>query len=170
MTRAFGRVVRPLSTLLCALFASAALGAGFDEQTLLLALFDASLDADYARGSWQADSTGTLTRLGEGRRGAALMLRDRARLDFAADGNLNPLEGTIEFWLKPSWPGNDPETHSLFSFQASALNFLNINSLPGGRLGVAVSAGKSAEDRVWRRVDADISGWKPGEWHHVAAV
>ena len=139
-----------------------------DRDTLLLAQFDRSVDADYAIGSTTADTRVTTTGSQGGRFGGGVDLAAREGISFVAgDGNFHPPEGTIEFWLKPHWPGDDPETHRFVSCRMGERDYININCLGGGRLGIAVAAGEG-DDWTWRRADAHIADWKPDTWHHVA--
>jgi len=139
-----------------------------DRDTLLLAQFDRSVDADYAVGSVSADTRVTTTGPEGGRFRGGVDLAARKGIAFAGgDGNFQPAEGTIEFWVKPHWPGNDPETHRFVSCRMGEKEYVNVNCLGGGRLGIAVAAGEG-DDWTWRRADALIAEWKPDTWHHVA--
>ena len=136
-----------------------------DQDTLLLVQFDRSCEAHFSLGTADADST---ARLVEGRFGSAVDLQPGTQVRFTADdGNFHAPAGTIEFWIKPTWPGNDAESHSVFSCRFGTKGYININMIGKGRFGIALSSGEGEEWR-WRRADADVSGWKPGEWHHVA--
>ncbi len=137
-------------------------------ETLLLVQFDGVVQADFAVGEPMPDSRLASSRFVEGRFGAALDFHSGDWIAFSADGgNFNPAEGTLEFWVKPHWPGNDPQSHRFATFHVDAKHYININVLPGGRLGIAVAGGEGSQWR-WRRADADIARWKPDQWHHVA--
>lgn len=139
-----------------------------DADTLLLAQFDRSVDADYSIGSPAADTRATTTGAAGGRFGGGVDLALGEGIAYAGtDGNFHPQEGTIEFWVKPHWPGNDPNSHGFISCRMDERRYININTLPGGRLGIAIAAGEG-DAWTWRRADADIAAWKPDTWHHVA--
>jgi len=139
-----------------------------EKDTLLLAQFDRSVGADFALGSPAADTRVEPSGSTAGRFGGGVDLDSGARIRLVGnDGNFHPPEGTIEFWIKPHWPGNDLARHSFFSCRLSERQYLNINTLGKGRLGIAIAAGEGS-DWAWRRVDMDIAGWKPESWHHVA--
>ncbi len=139
-----------------------------DADTLLLAQFDRSADADYSLGSPAADTRVSTTGPSGGRFGGGIDLAVGDSVAFLGnDGNLHPPEGTIEFWIKPHWTGSDPASHSLVSCAIGERHYININTLGGGRLGIAVAAG-DGDDWTWRRADANIADWKPETWHHVA--
>ena len=136
--------------------------------TLLLAQFNRSVDADYSIGSPAADTRVTTTGATGGRFSGGVDLALGEGIAFVgSDGNFHPQEGTIEFWVKPHWPGSDPNSHGFVSCRINERRYININTLPGGRLGIAVAAGEG-DDWTWRRADADIADWKPDTWHHVA--
>ena len=40
-------------------------------------------------------------------------------------------------WIRPNWDGADGQVHSLFSARVKPGNYLNLNKLADGRLGVA---------------------------------
>ena len=87
-------------------------GAGQRGGVLFYAGFDASRNADYAAGDAQAKSReggGSLGADGLGVRGSALRTGDgRGYVAYSAAGNINPKEGTIEFWLNAEdWENGD---------------------------------------------------------------
>lgn len=148
--------------------ASAQLAA--DKDTRLLANFEHSPDADFARGSAGAISAPRTDPLVPGRFGKGVRLAERESIELdGTGGNFDPARGTIEFWVKTDWAGSDPETHRFFTCAVSQPpnQYLHVNFIGKGRLGIALGAGPE-DDWRWRRADADISGWQPGEWHHVA--
>ncbi len=139
-----------------------------DRDTLLLLQFDHTLTADYAVGTPNVDSQVHATGLAGGRfrGGVDLAAGDQIKL-VGDDGNFHPPEGTIEFWVKPHWAGDAPEKQSFFNCRMGEREYININTLGRGRLGIAVAAGEGDQWK-WRRADGDTSAWKPDEWHHVA--
>ena len=136
-----------------------------DQETLLLVQLDGSAEADFARGQSVGLASGAFV---PGRFGQALDLREGARLRFVGnDGNFHPDQGTIDFWIKPHWPGDDEQKHSFFNCRFGARGYINVNTLGKGRLGIAVSSG-DGDDWRWRRADGDTSSWQAEQWHHVA--
>ncbi len=138
-----------------------------DQNTLLLIQFDRSVNADFSHGVPAAEST---ARLVDGRFGAGVDMGSDDRIAFVGnDGNFNPAAGTIEFWIKPHWPGNDTKKHSVFTCRFGKQGYININTIGRGGLGVALSSGEG-EAWCWRRADAKIDSWKPEQWHYVACA
>ncbi len=139
-----------------------------DGDTLLLVHFDRSTEADYAVGSPAVDSSLVTTGDSGGRFGGGVELAPGSSLAVVGDdGNFSPPQGTIEFWIKPHWPGNTAEKHSFFTCRTGETGYININTLGGGRLGIAIRAGEGDAWR-WRRADGDISAWQADTWHHAA--
>lgn len=138
------------------------------DDTLVLMNFDGSTQPDFTKGTASIElKSGQLVPQG-GRFGDGLLLPVGASLELVGnDGNLNPSEGTIELWMKPTWAGSDEEKHGLFSAHVADQEYLNINSLGKGRLGIAMAAG-TGDDFRWRRADGDAGQWQPNTWHHVA--
>jgi len=139
-----------------------------DSDTLLLLQFDQTADADYALGTPSVDLRATLTDRTGGRFAGGVDVGADDRLVIVGnDGNVHPEEGTIELWIKPHWAGSDESKHGLLSCSMGEREYININCLGKGRLGIAIAAGQG-DEWAWRREDGDISDWKPDTWHHVA--
>jgi hypothetical protein len=77
--------------------------------------------------------------------------------------NLNPVEGMIEAWIKPNWPGNDGRKHTLWSTDTASGRQLLLEK---SELGILRAVIRTPEGLTVSR--ADVSGWRPGVWHHVA--
>ncbi len=138
-----------------------------NDQTLLLARFEHGVDAPYAVGTATGQSSAERV---PARFGMGVELSGGKTLSYRGDdGNFHPDAGTIEFWIKPHWAGSDELKHSLFNCTFGSRGYININVLPNGPLGIAISSG-DGDDWKWRRADADISDWRVDEWHHVACT
>lgn len=71
--------------------------------------------------------------------------------------------GLISFWIKPGWNGNDSQTHKILRIGDPATNGLLVEKSDQNMLRyVMAGGGKVTASRV------DVSGWKTGEWHHIA--
>lgn len=139
-----------------------------DDDTLVLMNFDGTVQPDYTKGTGSVELRGGQLAERGGRFGDGLWLDEGGGLELVGnDGNFNPAAGTIAFWIKPSWPGSDEAKHSLCSARVGEGEYLNINTLGKGRLGIAMAAG-TGDDFRWRRADGDASGWEAETWHHVA--
>ena len=87
---------------------------------LFYAGFDKGKDADYAAGgnnkSMPHDGGGSLTASGIGKQDRALRTGDgEGYLEFAAEGNILPDSGSVEFWMMPeNWAHDDKQQHIFF--------------------------------------------------------
>jgi len=139
-----------------------------DEHTLILAHFDQSASPDYAKGTDFA--AGSNYALKDGRFGKAIQVFEGRRIFYKGDdGNINMAEGTIEFWLKPDWAGDDESSRSFMSISVGKNNYINLNkaeSKLGG--GICGPDKTKKEGFTYYRFDHDCSRWKKGEWHHYA--
>src|SRR4051794_11065035 len=87
--------------LLCAFAGAAAQTLPADGSTLLLLRFDGN--AQGVQGEQPSFSSG-LTYV-PGISGQAAKFTASSQLRFAAGGNISGAAGTIQFWIKPDWPG-----------------------------------------------------------------
>ena len=82
-------------------------------------------------------------------------------LNYSAAGNFNEKEGTIEFWVKPEWNGNDGISHVFVSAEKTNNNFIFYKQTQNDvRL---IASGSTI-------LKTDVSEWLAGDWHHVAAT
>jgi hypothetical protein len=98
------------------------------------------------------------------------MVAGTCRRGVRADGGVavaNPLlrrgEGLISFWVRPRWSGADRVRRTLLRVGDPASNGLVVEKSEAGLLRfVMAGGGKRTAAR------ADIRGWRPGVWRHVA--
>ena len=118
----YGKTLFVVAALVCAglpgggRVARAEAGARERGSVLFYAGFDASKDADYAAGNPKArfhEGGGTLNADGLGFRGSALRTGDgEGYVEYSAEGNIDPREGTIEFWMyAQDWDHDDGHFH-----------------------------------------------------------
>ncbi len=87
----------------------------------------------------------------------------------------NVSEGTIEMWIAPRFNGNDPvfstPSHSIFTYHAANGDSFVIaeDSAHQGRI-IYTGATVNGQWESAYSSPGDISGWKAGEWHHIAAT
>ncbi len=106
----------------------------------------------------------------------AVVVEQADTLSFATNGRISALKGTISFWFKPEWDGNDiGHTRMLFDatpfrvliYKNSTKNYFvfRYDDLQGNQREVTTSAfeptgGGDGSQGI-------VSAWKAGEWHHV---
>ena len=132
-----------------------------DVDDLLVLRFDDSLSGEDGESPVQA--VGVVFESGVSNSGA--LLPAPSELLYAGAGNINPLEGSLECWFKPTWDGNDYLSHYLLRYGGAGgiligkdgANNLRIilnryGAYPGGEAGIFLNVGD----------------WQANEWHHIA--
>jgi DNA-binding beta-propeller fold protein YncE len=93
---------------------------------------------------------------------------------YPISGNLSSAEGTVEFWIRPSWNGNTNITRNFFQAgnafnRGMLLSIDGANNLRFIQWGDDPSTGP-VETNVERGVGASGNGWQAGAWYHFAAT
>jgi hypothetical protein len=152
-------------SILCAVVATCERGAAqaiIDSNTLLFLAFDNSLAG--AAGELPASAIGI--GFTSGLSGAAATFPAGNILTYAASGNIDSSNGTLEFLVNPTWNGNDAAHHTFLTwggaggavFQKDSANNLRgiFNRFgPGGTGEFGVPS-------------FSIGSWVAGEWHGLA--
>ena len=110
--------------------------------TLLLAHFDDSMDADAAQGSPEVEVSGAEL-VAEGKWGGAVRLGKERYLSFDPEGNLDMAQGTLMLWLRPEWRASSAESHALLSMGLHG-------DPPGHRRSSAVGRNIDVADKIKR--------------------
>jgi hypothetical protein len=132
-----------------------------DPNTLLYLAFEETLTG--AQGQVPTQAVGVSYEVGVVGLGGYFAVGNQVR--YAAEGNINALEGTLEFWIKPRWNGNDGQTYTILAYGGSGGMLFakdganNLRSI-FNRFG----AGGQPE----RGVALNVSDWLANQWHHVA--
>ncbi|HUS80559.1 MAG TPA: LamG domain-containing protein, partial [Armatimonadota bacterium] len=138
-----------------------------EESATLYAGFDGKLSATHAAGDGQASING-LPRFVEGVKGQAVVVGGDNWLSYAAAGNLNPAQGSVEFWLKPlDWDGRD-DRDSHFFVGAAGADRLYIYKFARWRHFTFHC--RSAATPNYESLQAGIYAWQAGEWHHAVVT
>ncbi len=74
-------------------------------------------------------------------------------------------QGSIEFWVMPQWDGDDGRDHVFLALASGWFNRIRIAKDRGNRLTFTMW-----DSRRSSLVAYDVSDWRAGEWHHVAAT
>jgi len=131
-----------------------------DERTLLLL----HLDGSYA-GEQGEIGTPNGTTFEAGRYGQGVAFDAGDTLTYTTAGNLDRTSGAIEFWVRPSWDGNDGQDYAFFEVGTSWYNGIRLAKDGADNFRFILWAG-SAEYGIahW------VGDWRAGEWHHIAAT
>ena len=131
-----------------------------DEHTLLLLHLDGSYDGEQGE-----HGTPNGTSFEPGRHGQGVLVDDGDTFTYPTAGNLDRTAGSIEFWLRPSWDGDDGQDYAFFEVGTSWYNGIRLAKDGADNFRFIVWAG-SAEYGIahW------VGDWQAGEWHHIAAT
>lgn len=77
----------------------------------------------------------------------------------------DPNNGMISFWLRPRWNGDDGRSHRILRVGDPNANGLLVAKAASGMLRFVVTSPAKTTAARW-----DVSGWKAGQWHHVAVA
>lgn len=111
-----------------------------------------------------------------GVRGQGLVVGDgAAELQYPLPGNYDLRESAVSFWVKPlNWEGSDDKFHIFFQAAASlpggvgnGARLLYKYLVPGRFLILAIPDDPVPYVNYQGACYADITAWRPGEWHHV---
>jgi hypothetical protein len=156
-----------------------------DNQTLFLCHFDRTLNADSSLGSPSASGNAALTAKGGGKFGRGIILQRGpatgpdgllmafAPLKFETNQNLEPLQGTLEMWVRPSlrpvMTASYGTSYYLLDCRAGGgFSLLLSDNLKGSRSLVFTEQAR-ANDKAFQLI-ASIANWQADTWHHVALV
>ncbi|MGD9495804.1 MAG: LamG domain-containing protein [Armatimonadota bacterium] len=143
---------------------TAVAGLAQDAATTFYAPFDGGFEPALATGSAEVTVQGS-PRFIEGRVGQAVVVNNDNWLGYALPGNLNPRQGSVEFWLQPiDWDGMD-EQFSHFFVGAFGADRLFIYKFARWRQFTFHVRTDDAEH--YESLQAGIYQWQAGEWHHA---
>ncbi len=97
--------------------------------------------------------------------GQALHFFEADNVLYAATGNIDPTIGTLDFFVRPDWRGDDGAQHHVLSWgTAGGLVFAKdgANNLRS----IFNRFGANGEKEVG--VAVNVADWKPNQWHYVA--
>jgi hypothetical protein len=128
-----------------------------DSHTLLLLPFDGALTATDGASPIQASG---LT-FEAGIAGSGVLVDGADRLDYTSAGNFGTTAGTIEFWIKPRWNGNDHSGHFLLAMGDT----LRVVKDGADNLRFVLGPEDSEAYQGY-----NLGEWIANEWHHVAVT
>jgi hypothetical protein len=91
---------------------------------------------------------------------------DPTGLRYGAAGNILAGEGTLEFWVKPTWAGSDGQGHAFLHWGASGGGMIVLKDGAGNLRGIFNQYGVGGKPEMG--VGFGVSSWSAGRWHHVA--
>src|SRR6266404_6397742 len=133
-----------------------------DAHTLLLLHFENNLTG--ADGETPSQSSGVTFEAGVN--GSAGYFSTTNQVFYPSANNINSTNGTLEFWIKPRWNGNDARGHF-------ALKFASTGGMLFGKDGgntwrsILNRFGSGGKPEVGAGINVG-SEWLSNEWHHAA--
>jgi hypothetical protein len=131
-----------------------------DPSTLLLLHFDGSYQG--TQGELGVPSGTTFA---PGRYSQGVQIGLDGQVVYRSAGNLNPAHGSIEFWVKPEWNGDDGQSYTFFEAGNTWYNRFRIMKDGANNLRFM-----SWDNATEYGVVYNVASWRAGEWHHVAAI
>jgi len=86
-------------------------------------------------------------------------------LTYPTAGNLNRTQGSIEFWIKPDWNGDDGLDYGFFEAGDEWFNRIRFQKDGANNLRFLVWDNANEYGLAY-----NVSHWKAGKWHHLAAT
>ncbi|PHN05307.1 LamG-like jellyroll fold domain-containing protein [Flavilitoribacter nigricans] len=126
-----------------------------DANTLLLLHFNESTTGDQGEVPLTADNI----TYAAGIHGEAVELSAGSTLSYASTDNIQVSEGTIEFWINPSWSAPDPTHRAFFGLGNDLL--LVKDGIDNFRFIL-----RSDDSEAYQAYN--LGSWQSGEWHHLA--
>jgi hypothetical protein len=132
-------------------------GVAGEDHTLLRLRFDGALAGEAGEQPTQASGVS----FESGVVGSGVRVSGSDRLAYASAGNFNAETGTIEFWIKPRWSGND-QTHHFFFALGNQVMLLKDGA---DNLRFILKTDDSEAHQAY-----PLRAWGANEWHHVAVT
>jgi len=108
---------------------------------------------------------------GAGKWGSCLALSTNGRLQFSTTNNLPLDQGTIEMWVALRADGATPiysaRDHVLFQYRSPNGDYMQMDQSGGSHILYAGGTVNGQWESAYSSV-GDMSGWKAGDWHHLA--
>lgn len=129
--------------------------------------FHSSFDGDYETeiGPAPVDVVGSVEYI-NALSGQGILLEGESYLRYRATDTFSKAAGTVTFWMRPQWSGDDGRRYGLFSDSAPthdpAYNALYLLKTPASTLQLDI---RGEEDHTLR---TSIATWQAGQWHHVS--
>jgi len=100
-----------------------------------------------------------------GRRGKGVLIDQEDSLYYPIEDNINQDRGALEFWLKPTWEGDDGGSYVFFEVGDEWFNRMRIIKDGANNFRFMVWSSEVEYDAA-----CSVAEWSANEWHHVRAV
>lgn len=153
-------LLRPLLLAFACLTAAGASALTNDTATTLLLRFENSLTGAAGENPAAAANVTFTPVVG----GMAANFPTNANLAFTSTGNIGSQNGTLEFWIRPNWAGNDGQSHAILSWGGGGGFVVEKDGADNWRfIANRFGAGQPEVQSI-----INIGTWRAGDWHHAA--
>jgi hypothetical protein len=94
--------------------------------------------------------------------GKGILIDMEDSLSYPTEGNINKDKGALEFWLKPTWDGDDGGGYVIFEVGEEWYNRMRIMKDGANNFRFMVWSSQVEYDAA-----CSVTDWSAGEWHHV---
>lgn len=158
-----------LMLILCTILTAASGYAVANDDLLFSACFDDTLTADKASGkNTPVVKRMEQSRFADGVAGKCIRMNQNSRIEYKAEKNFNPEQGTVAFWIRPAdWnPGLRTNTyHWIFSVTKSGTDVdrFQLFKMPGPLMMLFFGP----KDNI-KKLSFSLGKWKIKQWHFIA--
>jgi hypothetical protein len=100
-----------------------------------------------------------------GHSGKGVLFNEEDTLHYQTDNNISPYQGSIEFWLRPTWNGGDNQSYVFFEIGNAWFNRFRIIKDGANNFRFMVWSAEVEYDAA-----CNVSNWRANEWHHIRAT
>jgi hypothetical protein len=97
--------------------------------------------------------------------GAAVSLNSGNQVLYASSANILASQGTVEFWFRPAWNGNDGQGHWIASWGAAGGILMGKD---GGNTWRIILNRSGTQGHPEAGAGLNVSDWVAGQWRHCA--
>ena len=151
------------SSRMFALLSSAVVSSAIAQSPLLDLRFEASMNGRDGELPTQ-QPLGTSFSRGYAELGASFAADSDLR--YGAEGNILATEGTLEFWVRPTWNGNDGQTHVFLNYGLGGGGMIFMKDGAGNLRSIFNQYGPNGIPEMG--VSFNVNSWAANRWRHVA--
>jgi len=97
--------------------------------------------------------------------GQGVLFNEENSLHYYDENNIDPQQGSIEFWVKPFWDGDDGRDYVFFEIGDTWFNRFRITKDGANNFRFMVWSSDTEFDAA-----CNVSGWTANSWHKVIAI
>lgn len=129
-------------------------------------LLDLRFDNSLVGQAGETPLTGSGVTYEPGMVGQAAYFTLSSNVSYSAANNIAAQEGTLSFWIKPSWAGNNGEGHAILHWQPHGGGMVFVKDGANNLRAIFNMGSLGGLPEV--DVSVNIASWQPSQWRHVA--